>query len=76
MFRIGSALFIPAYLSVILYRAFSSGGEGNSFFVMTGKSECAVSSPLILTTVYSACNQYRYSLLRYHIHVYIGCDPP
>lgn len=46
MFRIGSALFIPAYLTVTLYRAFASGGEGNSFLVMTGKSECAVRSPL------------------------------
>jgi len=35
MFRIGSALFIPAYLTVILYRAFAGGGEGNSTFVMT-----------------------------------------
>jgi len=35
MFRIGSALFIPAYLTVTLYRAFAGGGEGNSFFIMT-----------------------------------------
>jgi hypothetical protein len=45
MFRIGSALFIPAYLTVILYRPFASGGEANSFLVMTGQSECAVSFP-------------------------------
>ena len=44
MFRIGSALFIPAYLTVTLYRAFASGGEGNSFWVMTGKSECRQAS--------------------------------
>ena len=25
---------------------------------------------------YSPCNQYRYSLLRYHILIYIGCDSP
>lgn len=76
MFRIGSALFIPAYLTVTLYRAFASGGEGNSFFVMTGKRECAVRFPLVLIMVYSACNQYRHSLLWYHIRVYIGCDSP
>ena len=51
MFRIGSALFIPAYLTVTLYRGFASGGEGNSFLVMTGKSKGAVNSPLMLTLV-------------------------
>ncbi|PVG02253.1 major facilitator superfamily MFS-1 [Serendipita vermifera] len=35
MFRIGSCLFIPAYLSVVLYRGFATEGPGNNFFVMT-----------------------------------------
>jgi hypothetical protein len=57
MFRIGSALFIPAYLTVILYRAFAGGGEGNSTFVMTGRGDCvSFSLPLMLTTIYSACD--------------------
>ncbi|KAG9018555.1 hypothetical protein FRB90_011440 [Tulasnella sp. 427] len=34
MFRIGSALFIPSYLSVILYRAFASETEDGNFIVM------------------------------------------
>lgn len=34
MFRLGSLLFIPAYLSVILYRPFASS-EGGSVFIMT-----------------------------------------
>lgn len=36
MFRLGSLLFIPAYLTVTLYRHFASDGNGNSFFVMAG----------------------------------------
>ncbi|KAG8895502.1 hypothetical protein FRB99_000564 [Tulasnella sp. 403] len=34
MFRIGSALFIPSYLSVILYRAFVREGEDGNWVVM------------------------------------------
>jgi hypothetical protein len=34
MFRIGSILFIPAYLSVTLYRAFASAGNDGNFFLM------------------------------------------
>lgn len=34
MFRLGSALFIPSYLSVILYRAFASPKEDGNFIVM------------------------------------------
>lgn len=34
MFRIGSALFIPSYLSVILYRAFASESEDGNSIVM------------------------------------------
>lgn len=36
MFRIGSLLFIPAYLTVILYRYLATDGPGNNFLVMTG----------------------------------------
>jgi len=35
MFRIGSLLFIPAYLTVVLYRFLATEGPGNNFFVMT-----------------------------------------
>ncbi|KAF5381368.1 hypothetical protein D9615_008304 [Tricholomella constricta] len=37
MFRVGSLLFIPAYLSVILYRPFASANDDGNFLVMTGK---------------------------------------
>ncbi|KAG6841094.1 hypothetical protein C0991_001901 [Blastosporella zonata] len=35
MFRVGSLLFIPAYLSVILYRPFASANDDGNFLVMT-----------------------------------------
>ncbi|GLB42109.1 putative major facilitator superfamily protein [Lyophyllum shimeji] len=35
MFRVGSTLFIPAYLSVILYRPFASASDDGNFLVMT-----------------------------------------
>ncbi|KAF7971094.1 hypothetical protein HWV62_22086 [Athelia sp. TMB] len=35
MFRIGSLLFIPAYLTVTLYRVFASETEDGNFFLMT-----------------------------------------
>ncbi|KAJ3535728.1 hypothetical protein NM688_g6935 [Phlebia brevispora] len=34
MFRIGSLLYIPAYLSVILYRVFASASDDGNFFLM------------------------------------------
>ncbi|KAG6908420.1 hypothetical protein DXG01_004713 [Tephrocybe rancida] len=37
MFRVGSLLFIPAYLSVILFRPFASADDDGNFLVMTGK---------------------------------------
>ncbi|CCA77962.1 related to E.coli tetracycline resistance protein TCR1 [Serendipita indica DSM 11827] len=43
MFRIGSFLFIPAYLTVVLYRNFASPGPGNNFLVM---SSLAVSTAI------------------------------
>jgi hypothetical protein len=36
MFRIGSALFIPSYLTVILYRTFASSEEDGNFILMAG----------------------------------------
>jgi hypothetical protein len=36
MFRIGSGLFIPAYLTVILYRTFASSKEDGNFILMSG----------------------------------------
>lgn len=38
MFRLGSFLFIPAYLTVILYRVFASATDDGSFFLMAGES--------------------------------------
>ncbi|KAG9003664.1 hypothetical protein FRB94_002987 [Tulasnella sp. JGI-2019a] len=35
MFRIGSALFIPSYLSVCLYRVFVNENESGNLLVMT-----------------------------------------
>ncbi|KAH7887062.1 hypothetical protein F5I97DRAFT_1872838 [Phlebopus sp. FC_14] len=35
MFRLGSLLFIPAYLTVILYRVFASPTDGGNFILMT-----------------------------------------
>ncbi|RDB29876.1 hypothetical protein Hypma_013955 [Hypsizygus marmoreus] len=35
MFRVGSLLFVPAYLSVILYRPFASANDDGNFLVMT-----------------------------------------
>lgn len=37
MFRIGSALFIPAYLTVTLYRAFASEKSEGNLIVMLGE---------------------------------------
>jgi len=34
MFRLGAALFVPAYLSVILYRAFASQSSDSNVFMM------------------------------------------
>jgi hypothetical protein len=38
MFRIGSLLYIPAYLSVILYRVFANDKDEGSLFLMCGMS--------------------------------------
>jgi hypothetical protein len=37
MFRLGSLLFIPAYLSVVLYRPLASPNDDGNFIVMTGE---------------------------------------
>lgn len=37
MFRIGSALFIPAYLTVILYRPFASATSDGGGALMAGE---------------------------------------
>lgn len=38
MFRIGSLLYIPAYLSVILYRVFASDKDDGNLVLMGGMS--------------------------------------
>lgn len=35
MFRIGSALFIPSYVTVTLYRVFASSSEDGNVLVMS-----------------------------------------
>lgn len=37
MFRIGVALFLPAYLTVTLYRPFASAGDDGSAVLMFGE---------------------------------------
>ena len=37
MFRIGSLLYIPAYISVILYRVFASASDDGNFILMAGE---------------------------------------
>lgn len=36
MFRIGSLLFIPAYLTVILYRVFANSTDEGNLVLMAG----------------------------------------
>lgn len=38
MFRIGSLLYIPAYLSVVLYRVFASDKDDGNLILMAGES--------------------------------------
>lgn len=37
MFRIGSLLYIPAYISVILYRVFASASDDGNLILMAGE---------------------------------------
>lgn len=37
MFRIGTLLYIPAYLSVILYRVFASASDDGNLVLMAGE---------------------------------------
>ena len=37
MFRIGSALFIPSYLTVTLYRTFASANNDGGVVLMAGE---------------------------------------
>ncbi len=36
MFRLGTMLFIPSYLTVILYRVFASPSDDGNFVLMAG----------------------------------------
>ncbi|KAG9313618.1 hypothetical protein JVU11DRAFT_5950 [Chiua virens] len=38
MFRLGSFLFIPAYLTVVLYRVFANTSDGGNFLLMSGSA--------------------------------------
>ena len=38
MFRLGSFLFIPSYLTVILYRVFASDKDDGNLVLMSGTS--------------------------------------
>ena len=44
MFRIGSALFVPAYLTVTLYRPFASANDDGSVALMAGACYFALGS--------------------------------
>ena len=42
MFRIGSLLFIPAYLTVILYRPFASPDDDGNLILMAGENDISL----------------------------------
>ena len=46
MFRLGSLLFIPAYLSVVLYRPFASASEDGNIFLMAGEESLVLALAL------------------------------
>jgi len=54
MFRIGSALFIPSYLTVILYRAFASPDDDGNFIVMAGLTISTALRYCAITFAYTA----------------------
>lgn len=51
MFRLGSLLFIPAYLTVIIYRVFASPTSGGNFILMAGGFIPIVTLRQILTYI-------------------------
>ena len=44
MFRIGSLLFIPAYLSVTLYHPLAGAENSGGFILMTGECDYAMTN--------------------------------
>lgn len=40
MFRLGSLLFIPAYLSVTLYHPLAGSGDSGGIILMAGELKC------------------------------------
>lgn len=54
MFRLGSALFIPAYLTVTLYRPLASENDDGSVFLMGGECVALRWVPCELTVFSSA----------------------
>ncbi|KAJ8487527.1 hypothetical protein ONZ45_g14294 [Pleurotus djamor] len=54
MFRIGSILFIPSYLTVILYRPFASATDDGSFIVMAGLAISTAVRFCAITFAYTA----------------------
>ena len=50
MFRLGSLLFIPSYLTVILYRVFASPSDDGNLVLMAGKSPLAAHIGSVMST--------------------------
>jgi hypothetical protein len=54
MFRIGSSLFIPSYLTVILYRAFAAPDDDGNFVVMAALAVSTALRYCAITFAYTA----------------------
>jgi len=54
MFRLGSILFIPSYLTVILYRPFASAHDDGNFFVMAALALSTALRYCAITFAYTA----------------------
>lgn len=67
MFRLGSFLFIPAYLTVILYRVFANASGNGNLFLMAGKSPS-------MSFQYSKSHGLLFSALCEHVSAFILTD--
>lgn len=76
MFRLGSVLFIPAYLSVILYRPFASAEDDGNFLVMAGEHSNDIFQPL-LTRIQSSSfvSEHGSAILWNHIRIHRHIHP-
>jgi hypothetical protein len=75
MFRIGSLLFIPAYLTVILYRHLASEGPGGNLFVMIGgHSSCDLFVMLMFPQRCPSALLYDIVVLHSLIRPFLSCS--